>query len=155
MNNGCGKIVFCQFRGELQEIKKKLLVLSEAKNQDPITKMPVYVIDGSTSAAQRATILSEAQLRPAVLFMQMQSGCEGLNLQRWFSEVYFPSRSWNPAMEQQAIARCLRHGQTKPVFVVRFQMESLGSDTVNADEYVEATHQKKCGFMRALDDGLK
>jgi hypothetical protein len=54
--------------------------------------------------------------------LQIQTGCEGLNLQKDFSEVYFVSPNWNPAVEEQAIARCHRIGQVKPVHVFRFQM---------------------------------
>ena len=43
--------------------------------------------------------------------MQIQTGCEGLNLQENYSEVYFVSPHWNPAVEDQAIARCHRIGQ--------------------------------------------
>jgi hypothetical protein len=39
-----------------------------------------------------------------------------------FSEVYFVSPDWNPSIEDQAIARCHRFGQTEPVIVFRFIM---------------------------------
>ena len=39
-----------------------------------------------------------------VLILQIQTGCEGLNLQH-FNEIYFVSPHWNPAIEDQAIAR--------------------------------------------------
>ena len=62
-----------------------------------------------------------------ILVVQIQTACEGLNLQE-YSEVYFTSPHWNPAVEDQAIARCHRLGQTEDVDVFRFSMESLESE---------------------------
>ena len=64
-------------------------------------------------------MLVDQFIAPTVLIIQIQSGCEGLNLQH-FNEVYFTSPHWNPAVEMQAIARVHRIGQTKPVRVYRF-----------------------------------
>jgi hypothetical protein len=64
--------------------------------------------------------------------MQIRSGCEGLNLQAAFSEVYFVSPNWNPALESQAIGRCFRIGQKKRVDVFRFYMNSVDSPVNNA-----------------------
>ena len=82
-----------------------------------ITSLATF--DGRTSLNKRAGILRE---KVEFLVLQIQTGCEGLNLQRDFSEVYFVSPNWNPAIEEQAIARCHRIGQIKPVHVFRFQM---------------------------------
>ena len=49
-------------------------------------------------------------LNPDVLILQIKSGCEGLNLQD-YNQVYFVSPHWNPAVEDQAIARAYRIGQ--------------------------------------------
>ena len=54
-----------------------------------------------------------------VLIMQIMSGCEGLNLQE-YNQIYFTSPHWNPAVEDQAVARAHRIGQKKPVSVFRF-----------------------------------
>ena len=59
-----------------------------------------------------------------VILLQIQTGCEGLNLQQ-YNEIYFVSPHWNPAVEQQAIARCHRIGQTKPVHIYRFHMDKF------------------------------
>ena len=60
-----------------------------------------------------------------VLILQIQTGCEGLNLQENYSEIYFVSPHWNPSIEDQAVARCHRFGQTKPVYVQHFEMEDF------------------------------
>jgi len=66
-----------------------------------------------------------------VLIIQIQTGCEGLNLQEYFSEIYFVSPNWNPCVEDQAVGRCYRLGQNKKVFVYKFvMMNDIVSDTV-------------------------
>ena len=56
------------------------------------------------------------------------------------------SPHWNPAIEDQAIARCHRIGQEKTVFVTRFEMckfTGLDSDTVTIDKYVNGVQENK------------
>jgi len=72
-----------------------------------------------------------------------------LNLQENYSEIYFISPNWNPAIEDQAIARCHRIGQTKPVYVQRFEMRSFVHEEVeevegvNIDKYVNDMQEIK------------
>jgi hypothetical protein len=83
------------------------------------------------------------------LVLQIQTGCEGLNLQENYSEIYFISPHWNPAIEDQAVARCHRIGQQKIVYVERFQMEAFDKpddqevDTINIEKYVHLTQNGK------------
>jgi SNF2 family DNA or RNA helicase len=108
--NGNGKLIFCHFREEIDTIVSRL-------KEAGITSLATF--DGRTSLNKRAITLRE---KVEFLVLQIQTGCEGLNLQKDFSEVYFVSPNWNPAIEEQAIARCHRIGQVKPVHVFRFQM---------------------------------
>jgi hypothetical protein len=78
-------------------------------------------LDGRTKESERRIILAP-DANVDVLILQIQTCCEGLNLQQ-FSEVYFVSPDWNPSVEDQAIARCHRFGQKDPVIVYRFIME--------------------------------
>ena len=71
--------------------------------------------------------------------MQIQTGCEGLNLQDNFSEIYFTSPHWNPCVEDQAIARCHRIGQKKTVYVFKFEM----SLTTHKEHYNDDVTKKK------------
>lgn len=135
--NGCGKLIFCHFREEIDEIASRL------KNGGMTT---VATFDGRTSNNKRFDILND---KNEALILQIQTGCEGLNLQENYSEIYFISPHWNPAIEDQAIARCHRIGQTKPVFVQRFEMcnfikeENQEIDTRTIDNYVGQVQTNK------------
>ena len=129
---GKSKLIFCLFRAEMEHIAMDL----KENGFNPA------IINGSTTKKQRrfalqaglkdeewmdiAPQLPEAvcghinsYLAPNVLIAQIQTSCEGLNLQH-FAEVYFTTPHWNPAVESQAIARCHRIGQKKNVDVYRF-----------------------------------
>lgn len=110
VNNGNGKIVFCQFRGEIDYLKEKLTNLGAS----------VGVMDGRGKDALENKYM--------ILLLQIQSCCEGLNLQEDYSEMYFSTNQWNPSLEEQAIGRCFRLGQKKPVFVFRFLMDNFDAE---------------------------
>jgi SNF2 family DNA or RNA helicase len=111
-DNGKRKIVFCHFLGEIDYIQARLVTA--------FPSLVVRYLDGRTKESERRQILApDAAID--VLILQIQTCCEGLNLQQ-FSEVYFVSPDWNPSIEDQAIARCHRFGQTEPVVVFRFIM---------------------------------
>lgn len=111
-NNCNNKIIFCNFRNEMDMIKQQLY-------DNGIYDVEIY--DGRISQKQRINIL---QNKPNILIIQIQMGCEGLNLQ-YANEIYFVGPLWNPAAEQQAIGRCYRLGQTKSTYVFKFYMENI------------------------------
>jgi hypothetical protein len=107
-------IVFCHYRREMVQLREMLLrdgvVVADERD--------IAIIDGTVSARERALIFATA---PTVLILQIRTCSEGLNLQE-YSDVYFVSPHWNPCVEDQAIARCYRMGQTNGVRVFRFYM---------------------------------
>jgi len=127
-DNNRGKIVFCHYREEIDHIANELKAHGMSK---------VICYDGRNSGNKQLNrICIEA---PDALIIQIQTGCEGLNLQKYFSEIYFVSPSWNPFVEEQAIARCHRIGQVYPVDVFRFQMSNFDpeEDVVDLEKEAE------------------
>ena len=120
-DNGKGKIVFCHFIDEIDTIARRL-------REGGVEKVVLY--DGRTKSNKKR-VFDKAD----VIILQIQTGCEGLNLQEFFSEIYFVSPHWNPAVEDQAIARCHRIGQLLDVEVFKFEMSGFG---VNADTLLES-----------------
>lgn len=129
-NRGPGKLVFCHYRKEIDAVYQEL----RNRNVDVVT------FDGRTKQPTRQKILSEGH---EVLVLQIQTGCEGLNLQEHYSEVYFVSPNWNPSVEDQAVGRCHRMGQKNPVKVYRFGMAPFTSQTIPIDVYAARSQAVK------------
>tara|TARA_B100000795_G_scaffold257332_1_gene230483 strand:+ start:717 stop:2201 length:1485 start_codon:yes stop_codon:yes gene_type:complete len=132
---GNNSLVFCHYVQEMKIINEML------KNK---YKLSVEMLNGQTTAKNRKIIPT---LTPDVLMVQIQSCCEGLNLQQ-FSSVFFTSPHWNPAVEDQAIARAHRIGQKKNVKVYKYITAGLGvhgldSGTLSLDQYCINIQEKK------------
>lgn len=137
-DNGNGKIIFCHFKKEIDTIEQRL-------KQGGMNHIIKY--DGRTDKKQLKSIGDKAD----AIILQIQTGCEGLNLQENFSEIYFISPHWNPSVEDQAVARCHRIGQKKQVHVFRFIMSDFGKvgnintqTAINLESYVcKRQHEKR------------
>lgn len=128
-DNGNGKIIFCHFRREIDLIAKRL-------RNGGLQKVVTY--DGRNSRSG----INLADAADAIV-LQIQTGCEGLNLQANFSEIYFVSPHWNPCIEDQAIARCHRIGQIKPTYVFKFEMAGFKTDEERKQKQIENEEEKK------------
>jgi SNF2 family DNA or RNA helicase len=137
-DNGNGKIIFCSFRAEIDDIAARL-------RENGIQR--VVTFDGRNGAGSRKTILCE---RNDVLILQIQTGCEGLNLQEHYSEIYFVSPFWNPAVEDQAVARCHRIGQKKEVMVYRFEMGGFKDERL--EEEVEGLSDSMDNYIKCVQE---
>ena len=162
-NNHRRKLVFCHYHGEIDLLEAMLKKCG----------ITTVIIDGRARAAEKrfATLAvpSEDEFRsvshkwknipteiyghiaeymaPEVAIVQIQSTSEGLNLQH-FQEIYFTSPWWNPALEDQAVARAHRIGQNQKVEVFRFVMENFGGKSVTLDQYCMIVQQKKRELMK-------
>ena len=145
-NNGNGKLVFSHYKEEIDTLIRRL-------REGGIER--VASLDGRNSMASRSTLLSE---KYEVLILQIQTGCEGLNLQDNYSEIYFVTPHWNPSVEDQAIGRCHRIGQTKPVSVFRFEMDGFQPQNaehnlapgISFDNYVSFVQNKKRDLVKEI-----
>lgn len=138
-DNKKSKLIFCHFRGEIDYIHT--ILTSQGMKSE--------TFDGRTNEKKRHAILTNTKID--VLILQLQTGCEGLNLQQ-FSEVYFISPHWNPAIEDQAIARCHRFGQKEDVNVYRFYMNGFDAidETSTIDNYSASVQQEKRQLMEII-----
>ena len=122
-------IVFCHFRREMTRIRELLLLLGAVGGGGGGGGVGIEIIDGSVSGTQRNRILVAS---PQILLLQIRTCSEGLNLQA-YTDVYFVSPHWNPCVEDQAIARCFRMGQTAQVRVFRFYMSDFIVDKLSIE----------------------
>jgi transcription termination factor 2 len=163
---GKRKLVFCHYRGEIDVLTEKL----------SNTGMTVQSIDGRTKTRNKKqrilSVVSEPQFRsvcktwnalpeemfgvinsflaPEVMIVQIQTACEGLNMQH-FQEIYFTSPHWNPAVEDQAVARAHRIGQEKSVDVYRFVMNGFGRNSISFEQYCSHVQDIKREVMQILN----
>ena len=130
--NGNRKIIFTNFKAEIDHIKTTLIS----------NGLTVESIDGRVASKKKRQEILSSDID--VLILQIKTGNEGLNLQQ-YNEVYFVTPDWNPKVEEQAIARCHRLGQTKEVHVFRFVMDNfdLENKTLNIEMYSESVQTKK------------
>jgi SNF2 family DNA or RNA helicase len=103
-------LIFSQFLGMLALIKAKL-------EEEGIA---YEYFDGSTNIQDRQKAIDNFQNgdKSRVFLISLKAGGVGLNLTA-ADYVYIVDPWWNPAVEQQAIDRTHRIGQTKNIFAYR------------------------------------
>jgi non-specific serine/threonine protein kinase len=132
-------LVFSQFLGMLAIIRKQL---EEAG-------IPYAYFDGSSSATERETAIREFQNNEdcRVFLISLKAGGVGLNLTA-ADYVYLVDPWWNPAVEQQAIDRTHRIGQTKAIFAYRL----ICKDTIEEKMLILQERKKALAADLIADD---
>ena len=105
---------------------------------------PILVYHGGLSAKQREAMLKEFRDDPnkSILLATIASCGVGLNL-TCATQCILADPSWNPAVEEQAVHRIRRIGQTQPVDVIRL----ITDDTVEASISEIAEQKAKESWM--------
>ena len=114
-------LVFSQFLGMLALIRQRLDELG----------VKYEYFDGSTSALDREKAIQGFQNNETcrVFLISLKAGGVGLNLTA-ADYVYIVDPWWNPAVEQQAIDRTHRIGQTKNIFAYRMICKDTVEDKI-------------------------
>jgi non-specific serine/threonine protein kinase len=139
-------LVFSQFLGMLALIRERLHALG----------VQFEYFDGSTSAIERERAIRRFQSDDScrVFLISLKAGGVGLNLTA-ADYVYIVDPWWNPAVEQQAIDRTHRIGQTKNIFAYRM----ICKDSIE-DKIIQLQERKRVlakdliaddeGFVKSL-----
>jgi SNF2 family DNA or RNA helicase len=108
-------------------------------------KLKYSLLTGSLNAKQREKEIQAFQndKNNSIFLISIKAGGTGLNLTS-ADYVFILDPWWNPAVEQQAIARAHRIGQTSRVFVYRF----ISPETV--EEKIQVLKEKKSQLADAF-----
>lgn len=131
-------LVFSQFLGMLALIRGRLDELG----------VKYEYFDGSTSAPDREKAIQSFQNDDTVrvFLISLKAGGVGLNLTA-ADYVYIVDPWWNPAVEQQAIDRTHRIGQTKNIFAYRM----ICKDTIE-DKILQLQEKKRALAKELIAD---
>lgn len=131
-------LIFSQFLGMLALIRAKLTELG----------IKYEYFDGSTSAPDREKAIQSFQKdeEVRVFLISLKAGGVGLNLTA-ADYVYIVDPWWNPAVEQQAIDRTHRIGQTKNIFAYRM----ICKDTIE-DKILQLQEKKRALAKDIISD---
>ena len=131
-------LVFSQFLGMLSLIREKLKE----------NNIEFEYFDGSTPAADREKAIQNFQNNEncRVFLISLKAGGVGLNLTA-ADYVYIVDPWWNPAVEQQAIDRTHRIGQTKNIFAYRM----ICKDTIE-DKILQLQDRKRILAKELISD---
>ena len=130
-------IVFCSFIDEMRILSEFLGTTSE-------------LYHGGLNVKERREVLARANEEECqVLFVQLQCGGCGLNLQK-FTRIAFMSPWWTSALMEQAIARAVRMGQKEVVKVYHFLLKE--EETTNIDVMANTAAELKRGMLKKFFD---
>ena len=131
-------LMFSQFLGMLALIKERLTELG----------VDYEYFDGSSTVLERERAIQRFQNDEScrVFLISLKAGGVGLNLTA-ADYVYIVDPWWNPAVEQQAIDRTHRIGQTKNIFAYRM----ICTDTVE-DKILKLQDRKRSLARELITD---
>ncbi|PAW92517.1 helicase SNF2 [Mucilaginibacter sp. MD40] len=133
LDGGHKVLIFSQF-------VKQLTIYREYFERENI---PYVYLDGGTQNRGDVVQKFQQDAKTQVFLISIKAGGVGLNLTE-ADYVFILDPWWNPAVEQQAIDRTHRIGQTKNVFIYKF----ITKDTV--EEKILALQQRKLSVARSL-----
>lgn len=132
------------------EAGHKVLVFSQFVKQLEIYRTYLYetginysYLDGATQNRKQAVEEFKTDSNKQVFLISIKAGGVGLNLTE-ADYVFILDPWWNPAIEQQAIDRSHRIGQTKNVFIYKF----ITRNTV--EEKILALQNRKLSVAKSL-----
>ena len=132
LSEGHKMLIFSQFTQHLQLVKNAFLH----------HKIPCFYLDGKTPNREAVVHQFKSFDGPCPFFISLKTGGTGLNLSE-SNYVFLLDPWWNPAVENQAIDRCHRIGQKRPVFVYRFitknSIEEKVRDLKQIKQEIEST----------------
>ncbi|KAK9467130.1 SNF2 family N-terminal domain-containing protein [Lipomyces arxii] len=134
-------LLFSQWTSFLNVIENRLIMLGIGYTR----------IDGKMSVPERdsSIVKLNTNKKVTVMLASLAVSSTGLNLVA-ASQVIMSDLWWNTAQERQAIDRCYRLGQTRPVNVFRLVMENSIEQRV-----IDIQASKVEIVERALNDGVK
>ncbi|HOK67076.1 MAG TPA: SNF2-related protein [Anaerohalosphaeraceae bacterium] len=143
---------------EIVENKRKVLVFSQFVSEEYGIKRIAKELEkknfralqlhGEYSPRKRDDVKEEFlnDNLVACLLLNYTIGGVGLNLQK-ANYVYLFDRWWNPAVEDQAIKRAHRIGQTQKVFVRKFYCKNTIEERI-----LRKLSEKRCLFRQVIDE---
>lgn len=162
LHNSCKANRLLEIIDEAESEGRKVLVFSFFL--DTIRKISMLLgdrclnpINGSVSPQRRQEIIDEFDEAPAgsVLVAQIQSGGTGLNIQS-ASVVVLCEPQFKPSIENQAISRSYRMGQSRNVLVYRLLCENTVDEKITAlleskQEIFDAFADKSVAASKSLE----
>ena len=126
------------------QMTKMLDILEEFMNY---RKYTYHRLDGGSKLSERRDMVSDFQNNGAFVFLlSTRAGGLGINLTAADTVIFYDS-DWNPTMDDQAMDRAHRLGQTRPVSVYRLITENSIEERI-----LERAKEKHnvCNFIQSL-----
>ncbi|TYG87992.1 hypothetical protein ES288_A13G259300v1 [Gossypium darwinii] len=133
-------VVLLQELENLRSSGSKCILFSQWTAFLDLLQIPLSRLDGTLNLQQREKVIKQfsEDSKIMVLLMSLKAGGVGINLTA-ASNAFVLDPWWNPAVEEQAVMRIHRIGQTKRVAIKRFIVKGTVEERMEA---VQARKQK-------------